>query len=362
MTPAWRKVMMTTKNEVKRIAVIGGGSWGTALAARLAANGNDTVLWAYEAELVAEINSCHTNSLYLPGINLHPALACTGDLKEAVGGRSIILLVTPVQVMRGVMQQMAPHIPADAVIVNASRGIELVSLLTVSQISAEILGDSSLARYVALSGPTFAREVAQELPSLIVAASQSLLASQCVQTAFSCPCLRVYTNSDVIGVELGGAVKNVIAIAAGICDGLGFGHNARAALITRGLTEMNRLGQAMGATPSTFAGLAGMGDLVLTCTGDLSRNRTVGFKLGQGMKLAEILAEMRMVAEGVKSAESVYQLARSKRVEMPIVEKTYQILHEDKPARQAVIELMARDLKSEEWVTAPAGSANVAGG
>ena len=333
--------------DIERIAVIGGGSWGTALAGRLAANGNDTVLWAYEPELVAEINTSHTNSLYLPGINLHPTLACTGNLEEATRGRSIILLVTPVQVMRGVLKQLAPHIASDAIIANASKGIELETLQTVSQICGELLGDTALNRYVALSGPTFAREVAQELPSLIVAASGNPIASQRVQEAFSCPCLRVYTNSDVVGVELGGAIKNVIAIAAGICDGLGFGHNARAALITRGLAEMNRLGLAMGAQAATFAGLAGMGDLVLTCTGDLSRNRTVGFKLGQGMTLADILAEMRMVAEGVKSAESVYYLARRLGVEMPIVEKTYQILHEDKPARQAVIELMARDLKAE---------------
>lgn len=336
---------MTT--DIERIAVIGGGSWGTALAGRLAANGNDTVLWAYEPELVAEINSSHSNSLYLPGIPLHPALACTGDLAEAVRGRSIILLVTPVQVMRGVLKQLAEHIAPDAIIANASKGIELDTLQTVSQICGELLGDTALSRYVALSGPTFAREVAQELPSLIVAASRNPESARRVQQAFSCPCLRVYTNSDVVGVELGGAVKNVIAIAAGICDGLGFGHNARAALITRGLAEMNRLGQAMGAQAATFAGLAGMGDLVLTCTGDLSRNRTVGFKLGQGQKLADILAEMRMVAEGVKSAESVYLLSCRLGVEMPIVEKTFQILHEDKPARQAVIELMARDLKAE---------------
>lgn len=336
---------MMTKPE--RIAVIGGGSWGTALASRLAANGHDTLLWAYEPELVTEINSSHTNTLYLSGISLHPSLASTGNLQEAVSGRGMILLVTPVQVLRGVLKQLAPILPADAIIANASKGIELESLLTVSQICQELLGDEALSRYVALSGPTFAREVAQDLPSLIVAASHNEASAQRVQAAFSCPCLRVYTNSDVIGVELGGAVKNVIAIAAGICDGLGFGHNARAALITRGLAEMNRLGLAMGAQPATFAGLAGMGDLVLTCTGDLSRNRTVGFKLGQGQRLTEILAEMRMVAEGVKSAESVYGLASRLGVEMPIVEKTYQILHEDKPAKEAVTELMGRDLKAE---------------
>jgi len=332
----------------ERIAVVGGGSWGTALANRLAGNGQQVCLWAYEAELVAEINERHTNSLFLPGIDLHPALTCTGSLAEAVAGCGIVLMVTPVQVMRGVLRQLAPHIAPGTVIANASKGIELESLLTVSQICRELLGPVTTERFVALSGPTFAKEVAQGLPSLIVAASRDEEAARRVQAAFSCPCLRVYTNGDVVGVELGGAVKNVIAIAAGICDGLGFGHNARAALITRGLAEMTRLGQAMGAEAATFAGLAGMGDLVLTCTGDLSRNRTVGFKLGQGMVLSDILAEMRMVAEGVKSAESVYNLARKLGVEMPIVENTYRILHEDKPAKQAVMELMARALKAEQ--------------
>jgi len=293
------------------------------------------------------VNSLKSNTDFITSPLGLPTHASLRAYQEAVAGRSIILLVTPVQVMRGVLKQLVPFIAPDAIIANASKGIELETLQTVSQICAELLGDSALTRYVALSGPTFAREVAQELPSLIVAASRNAVASHRVQAAFSCPCLRVYTNGDVVGVELGGAVKNVIAIAAGICDGLGFGHNARAALITRGLAEMNRLGQAMGAQAATFAGLAGMGDLVLTCTGDLSRNRTVGFKLGQGMKLPDILAEMRMVAEGVKSAESVYQLSLRLGVDMPIVEKTYQILHEDKPARQAVIELMARGLKAE---------------
>ncbi len=339
---------MSMTTDPEKIAVIGGGSWGTALAGHLANKGHDTLLWAFEPELVEEINSSHTNSLFLPGIRLHKSLMSTGSLREAVSGRGIVLLVTPVQVMRSVLKQLAPHISPDAVVANASKGIELETLLSVSQICSELLGEQILSRYVALSGPTFAREVAIELPSLIVAASRNKESAERVQAALSDSSLRVYTNSDVTGVELGGAVKNVIAIAAGICDGLGFGHNARAALITRGLAEMNRLGQVMGAHPSTFAGLAGMGDLVLTCTGDLSRNRTVGFKLGQGQRLADILAEMRMVAEGVKSAESVYLLSRRLGVEMPIVEKTYQILHEDKPAKQAVMELMARDLKAEE--------------
>lgn len=336
------------KSNSERIAVIGGGSWGTALADVLARNGHDTALWIYEQDLAREMAANRINTLYLPGITLHPALCCTSNLSEALADRTMVLLVTPVQVMRSVLSQAAALIGPDTVIVNASKGIELKTLHTVSQICTETLGEESLNRYVALSGPTFAREVAAGLPSLIVAASRDESCARRVQGVFSNPTFRAYTNSDVTGVELGGAVKNVIAIAAGICDGLGFGHNARAALITRGLAEMNRLGVAMGAQPGTFAGLAGMGDLVLTCTGDLSRNRTVGFKLGQGRRLAEILAEMRMVAEGVKTAESVYQLACRLGVEMPIVEKAYQILHEDKPAREAVTELMARDLKSEK--------------
>lgn len=337
--------MMAT--DIRKIAVIGAGSWGTALAHRLAANGHDVLLWAFEPELVAEINDAHTNSLYLPDIRLDERLACTGDIEGAVQDRGIVLLVTPVQVMRGVLGRLAGRLGPGTTIVNASKGIELGSLLSVSRICNELLGPELHNQYVVLSGPTFAREVAGGLPSLIVAASLNETCALQVQAALSNPTLRVYTNNDVIGVELGGAVKNVIAIAAGISDGLGFGHNARAALITRGLAEMNRLGQAMGARPETFAGLAGMGDLVLTCTGDLSRNRTVGLKLGQGQRLAGILAEMRMVAEGVKTAESVYRLACTLGVEMPIVEKTWQILHEDKPARQAVTELMARGLKAE---------------
>jgi len=336
-----------TTNNAERIAVIGGGSWGSALADVIARNGHDTTLWIYEQDLALEIAATRINTIYLPGIRLHPALACTSNLSEALADRTMILLVTPVQVMRGVLARAAAEICPEALIVNASKGIELESLMTVSRICAELLGEDVLARYVALSGPSFAREVASGLPTLIVAASRSEKCARRVQRVLSNPSFRAYTNNDVAGVELGGAVKNVIAIAAGICDGLGFGHNARAALITRGLAEMNRLGQAMGAQAATFAGLAGMGDLVLTCTGDLSRNRTVGFKLGQGMRLADILAEMRMVAEGVKTAESVYQLAGRLGVEMPIVEKVYQILHEAKPARQAVSELMSRDLKPE---------------
>lgn len=330
-----------------KIAVIGAGSWGTALAQVLAGNGHQVCLWAYEAELVSGMRECRINHLFLPDTQLHAEMTFSGDLQEAVQGAALVLLVTPTQVMRGVLRQLAGALSAEVVLVNASKGIELESLCTVSQIVAEELGESILERYVALSGPTFAKEVAAGLPSLIVAGSRNAAAAEQVQTAFSNPVFRVYSCDDPVGVELGGAIKNVIAIAAGIADGLGFGHNTRAALITRGLAEMRRLGRALGAQDATFAGLAGMGDLVLTCTGDLSRNRTVGIKLGQGQKLGAILAEMRMVAEGVKSAESVNALASRLGVEMPITAKVYEILYGDKPARQAVLELMSRDLKPE---------------
>lgn len=330
-----------------KIGVIGAGSWGTALANLLAGNGHEVVLWAYEPELVVEMSEQRTNTPFLPGIRLHAALGVTGDLSCAVAGRELVLLVAPTQVLRGLIATIAPHCSASTVLVNASKGIELNTLATVSGIIGQTMGASALNRYVALSGPTFAREVAQGLPSLIVAASHSPEAAQLTQTAFSNQAFRVYTSDDPVGVELGGAIKNVLAIAAGISDGLGFGHNTRAALITRGLAEMRRLGRAMGAQDATFAGLAGMGDLVLTCTGDLSRNRTVGMKLGQGMTLTGIMAEMRMVAEGVKTSESVYFLAREKGIEMPIAEKVFEILHQGKPAREAVLELMSRELKSE---------------
>jgi glycerol-3-phosphate dehydrogenase (NAD(P)+) len=259
----------------------------------------------------------------------------------------MLLFVVPSQVVRGVIKAIIPSLPKEAVIVSASKGIELETLMLVSQIFEELLPGELYRNFAALSGPTFAREVAQEMPTAVVAAAADTRVARHVQKSFTTGYFRVYTNNDVTGVELGGAVKNVIAIAAGISDGLGFGYNTRAALITRGLAEMTRLGLTMGAQSSTFAGLAGMGDLVLTCTGDLSRNRNVGMKLGKGMKLDEILAEMRMVAEGVKTTESSRNLARRVGVDMPITEILFQVLYHDKPVREAVIELMTRDLKAE---------------
>ena len=331
----------------EKIAVIGAGSWGTTLADLLAKKGHAVTLWAYEPELVLEMRQKRENSLFLPGHGLSEELAFTNDLAEAYAGCSMVLCVVPSQLVRRVMQNSLPFLPEGVIIVSASKGIEVDTLATVSEIYREILPERLAARFAALSGPSFAREVAQEMPTAVAVASESVQVALRVQEAFTTSFFRVYRNDDVVGVELGGAIKNVIAIAAGISDGLGFGCNTRAALITRGLAEMTRLGLAMGAQAATFAGLAGMGDLVLTCTGDLSRNRTVGMQIGQGRQLAEILGEMRMVAEGVKTTESAYNLAQKLGVEMPIIEQMYQLLYRDKPAREAVLELMTRNLKAE---------------
>ncbi len=341
--------MMTNggTDTMRTIGVIGAGSWGTTLANLLAKKGHSVTLWAYEAELVDEMQATKINGLFLPGITLDPTLSYTNDLVEVARDKDMLLFVVPSQVLRGVLHQAIPTISESTVIISASKGIEVESLLALSQVYEKLLPPSLFRRFAVLSGPSFAREVALEMPTAVVAAALDDTVACQVQDAFNTRFFRVYTNSDVIGVELGGALKNVIAIAAGIADGLGFGYNTRAALITRGLAEITRLGLVMGARADTFAGLAGMGDLVLTCTGDLSRNRTVGIQLGQGSTLPDILAEMRMVAEGVKTAESTWRLAECQGVEMPITEQVYKVLYENKPVRTAVIELMTRDLKAE---------------
>ncbi len=335
--------------EREKIGVIGAGSWGTTLADLLAKKGHDVTLWAYEPELVLEMTKTRCNSVFLEGILLSPELKYTNSLQEAVADKGMLLFVVPSQVTRTVLKSALPFISASSLIVSASKGIELETLMTVSQVYGEVLPPELYQNFAALSGPSFAREVAQEMPTAVAVASEGAEVAVRVQQIFNTSKFRVYTNNDVTGVELGGAIKNVIAIAAGISDGLGFGHNTRAALITRGLAEMTRLGRSLGAKEATFAGLAGMGDLVLTCTGDLSRNRSVGIQLGQGRRLGEILGDMRMVAEGVKTTESAFNLAARLKVDMPITEKVYQVLYQDKSARDAVLELMARDLKPEDY-------------
>lgn len=330
-----------------RIAVIGAGSWGTTLADLLARKGLDTTLWAFEADLVERMRQNRVNDLFLPGFELDRRLAFTNDSLAAVSGRQVVVLVSPSQVMRRVVEQLRPHLEPGVLLVSAAKGIENDSLLLMSEVLESLLGSGPAGRIAYLSGPSFAREVAAGLPTAVAVAAIDPGVARTVQQLFSTDFFRVYTNADVIGVELGGALKNVIALAAGVSDGLGFGHNARAALINRGLVEIARLGLAKGALAETFAGLAGMGDLVLTCTGDLSRNRTVGMELGRGRKISEILGGMRMVAEGVSTTLSAYQLAEKLGVDMPITTEMYRILYDDKDPRQAVNDLMMRQLRAE---------------
>lgn len=329
------------------IGVIGAGSWGTTLANLLADKGIKVTLWAYETDLVERMQANRENDLYLPGFKLSDNLAFTGELEAAVAGKELVLFVPPSQVLRGLLEQVLAYFADDVIIVSASKGIENETLLPMSEVFAELLPKKLAARTAYLSGPSFAKEVIQKMPTAVAVAAHDEDIAGTVQQVFSTDFFRVYTNNDAIGVELGGALKNVIALAAGVSDGLGYGYNTRAALITRGLAEITRIGVAMGAEPLTFAGLAGMGDLVLTCTGDLSRNRAVGIELGKGRSLDDILQNMHMVAEGVKTTLSAYQLSRKLDVEAPLIEQMYEILYNNKEARRAVNDLMDRELKPE---------------
>lgn len=328
-----------------RCAVLGAGAWGTALADVLARNGHDSVLWALEPDVAASITDRHENRRFLAGASLDPALRATIDLAAALDGAELVCLAAPSQHLRAVLHSAVPHLADLAVIAVASKGIERDTLALMTDVAgAEAPGHA----VVALSGPSFAAEVAARQPTAIVAASTSVLAAEAVQEALSNGHLRIYTNDDVTGVELGGALKNVMAVATGIAEGVGLGFNSRAALITRGLAEMTRLGAALGAQPATFAGLAGMGDLVLTCTGSLSRNRAVGEAIGRGATLDEALAGKETVAEGVETTRSALALARRASVEMPIIEMVHRILFERHPARVALTQLMARELRAEQ--------------
>ena len=336
-----------------RVAVIGAGGWGTTLAALLAQNGHDVVLWALEPDVVTDITRAHENRRFLAGVRLPDTLVATDDLTAAVAGAVVLVSVVPSQFVGRVMAEARPHVSKGCQVVSASKGLETSTLRRMQEVLGEVLGEAlggaALAGFTVLSGPSFALEVARESPTLVVAASSNRGAAERVQKLFQNHYFRVYTNSDVIGVELGGALKNVIALAAGMTSGLGFGHNTLAALITRGLVEIARLGQAMGARAETFSGLAGMGDLVLTCTGELSRNRTVGFRLGRGESLDSILSDMSAVAEGVKTALAAHELARRHGVEMPITSEVHAILEEGRDPREALSNLMQRDPKPEEW-------------
>jgi glycerol-3-phosphate dehydrogenase (NAD(P)+) len=338
---------MSSSSSSLSLAVIGAGSWGTTLAHHLAGLEHSVSLWAYEPELSAEMEIKHENSLYLPGVPLHPSLKASSSLEGVLQDSALALFVTPSHVARSIIRQSLPYLPRGIPIVIASKGIETDSLKTMCDVFDEELPSERGHHTAFLSGPSFAKEVVRGLPTAISVASRDPETAAFVQTLFSSKTFRVYTNPDVTGVELGGALKNVIAIAAGISDGLELGHNARSALITRGLAEITRLGVTLGANERTFSGLSGLGDLVLTCTGDLSRNRTVGMQLGRGQKLKEILESMCMVAEGVKTTLATVRLARRHKVELPIAEQIYEVLYEDKDPREAIQELMTRGLRSE---------------
>jgi glycerol-3-phosphate dehydrogenase (NAD(P)+) len=332
-----------------KVAVVGAGAWGTALADLLGRKGLEVQLWVYEADLAREMAACRENSVYLPGHRLSEGVRPSADLATVVSGADVVVSASPSQVVRGVMARAAPHLSSDAFVVSASKGIENGTLKLMHEVLAEVLPEPLHGRIAALSGPSFAAEVARGVPTAVSLACPSRGGALGLQDLLSGPTFRVYTLDDLIGVELGGALKNVVALAAGILDGLNSGHNSRAALITRGLAEMSRLGVALGARPLTFLGLAGMGDLVLTCTGDLSRNRSVGIRLGRGERLSEILGSMTAVAEGVRTCESVIGLAERLQVEMPIATEVWNVLQEEKNPRRAVADLMSRPAKREFW-------------
>lgn len=332
---------------MSRLAVIGAGSWGTALAIALAPRFDSVHLWARDGERAAEIARLRENRRYLPGFLLPDHVEVSGELGRAIADADILLSVVPSPHVRGVLLSMAPHLSAQTRVVSGSKGIEGTRLHRMSQVIAEVLACRSLPPVAVLSGPTFAREVAAGEPAAVVIASEDIDAAAEIQRAFSTPRLRLYVSRDVVGVELGAALKNVIAIGAGICRGLGLGSNSVAALVTRGLAEITRLAVTMGGNPRTLSGLAGLGDLVLTATGDLSRNRFVGVQLGEGRNLDEILGGMSMVAEGVATCRAAHQLGIEEGVDLPIINKMHEVLYESKAPREGLRELMERPLTSE---------------
>lgn len=340
--------MSNTKDAASaRIGVVGAGSWGTALAKLLADKGYPLDLWVFEKEVKEQIETHRENKIFLPGAILPENITPSNDLETVVKDKDLILTVVPSHHTRDIAGRMKPFVNPDTVVVTASKGIENQTHMTMTQILAQQIDTLPEEQFAVLSGPSFAKEVAAKVPTVVAIASISRDTAEYVQKIFACPTFRVYVNDDPVGTQIGGAIKNVLAIAAGICDGMNMGLNPRAALITRGLTEMNRLGTKMGADPLTLLGLAGVGDLLLTCTGALSRNYTVGRQIGEGKKLDEIISEMRMVAEGVKTTRSVYNLSRKLGVDLPICNEVYSVLFEDRPVEETVERLMNRSLKHE---------------
>lgn len=332
---------------LKNIGIVGAGSWGTALAKILAEKGESVTLWCFEAEVAQAINTNHRNPLYISDIDLPKSINATTDLKGAILGKEIVLSVVPSRFVREVWTKGAKYVDPSTIIVSATKGIEADTRKLMSEVLSDCLPTHHQSNRAFLSGPSFAPEVAQGLPTSVVIAGKDPAVTQKVQDTFRTNTFLAFTNEDVIGVEVGGAVKNVIAIAAGMSDGLGFGHNARAAIITRGLYEMVKIGKSLGANPLTFIGLSGIGDLVLTCTADLSRNHTVGKKLGQGQTLDAILKEMKMVAEGIPTAKAVFHLTQKNGINAPICEAMYKMLYEDLKPRDAATWLCSLPLKDE---------------
>jgi len=335
------------ENSYLDIGIIGAGSWGTALSTLLAYNGHKITLWVYEKELYEHILANRDNHFYLPGASIPGSVLPTQSFPQACSKKSLIVSAVPSHLVRVIMSECVAHVDERAIIVSVSKGIEENTLKTMSGIFQEVFPEHLFVQSAYLSGPSFAKEVANQLPTAVVIASKNEAVLKKTQHIFATPFFRVYTSDDVTGVELGGALKNVMAIAVGCADGLGFGYNTRAALITRGLAEIIRLGVTLGANPLTFSGLSGLGDLVLTCTGSLSRNRTVGIKLSEGISLEEIVGGSKMIAEGIRTTRSAHQLAQRNGIEMPIVEQVYQILYKRKDPYEAVNDLMGRALRYE---------------
>jgi len=333
-------------NNKSIIGVIGAGAWGTVLANLLAKKGNPVDLWVYEQDLCADISNKRENTLYFKDFKLSSNIRPSNSLKEVVFDKKYIVMVVPSHAYRQVVIDMKEYLHKDVIIISATKGIENIKLLTMHGIFKDVFG-KEIPSYSILAGPSFAKEVALEMPTAVTVAACDNKTAKDVQELFSTPYFRVYTSLDIIGLEVGSATKNVIAIASGICDGMGFGSNTRAAVISRGIHEVVGLGVKLGADPVTFAGVGVLGDFILTCTGDLSRNHQVGIKLGKGMKIEKILGEMNMVAEGIKTTKSVYDLARKIGVEMPIVNEVYEILYNGKDPVLSMKSLMARKLKDE---------------
>jgi glycerol-3-phosphate dehydrogenase (NAD(P)+) len=330
-----------------RLAVVGSGAWGSALACHAAKLGHSVKMWALEPPVVEEINAKHINSVYLPDVDLPESIRASSNAAEVVSGAEMVILVPPSKYLRAVSEQLAHAVPDTAIVAVASKGIEEGTLQLMSEVLGETMPRLEPERLAFLSGPSFAKEVSRGQPTDVAVASLGMVAAHRVQPMLHSPMFRVYTSADPIGVQVGGAVKNVMAVATGCCDGLGFGTNARASLITRGLAEITRLGVALGADPLTFLGLAGVGDLVLTCTGDLSRNRTLGKKVAEGVDPEEYLANRRSVAEGFFTSAAAWELSQKLGVDMPITDHVYHVLHRGRPLREAVQLLLTRESKEE---------------